>query len=260
MKISNENLTIVEPYEVIEAGGNFRLHQYRIFQYVIGEVFIKDRLEPGEFYKISLSKYAEFFGLTQTAAYPAFADAMTNGLPTMDMLESIFTEGAKATKRRRFYIYNTYTYDTDTGEIRIKLADELVFLYNRLGEEGRGYAKYMLEHTRGMKSIHSIRLFRLLNKWRLVKYIQYDLDEFRYKMGFDVDEYTRWDNLNSKVIQPALKEIHREAYLKISMEVIKTGKKITGVKFFIQSITKDRKAKAAMAREETQDIIGDSDE
>ena len=39
MQISNENLTIVEPYEVIEAGGNFRLHQYRMFQYVIGECY-----------------------------------------------------------------------------------------------------------------------------------------------------------------------------------------------------------------------------
>jgi plasmid replication initiation protein len=236
MKINNENLTIIEPYEVIEAGGNFRLHQYRLFQYIIGETFVSDKLEIGEFYKISLNNYAKFFGLTQTAAYHAFTDAMTNGLPTMDMLENIFTEGAKPTKRRRFYIYNTYTYDTDTGEIKIKLADELVILYNRLGEEGRGYAKYVLEHTRRMKSINSIRLFRLLNKWRMVRYVKYNLEEFRYKMGFTGEEYVRWDNLNSKVIQPALREIHREAYLKVSMEVIKEGRKIVGVKFYIKSV------------------------
>jgi plasmid replication initiation protein len=241
MQISNENLTIVEPYELIEAGGRFRLHQYRIFQYIIGEVFVKDKLEVGTFYKVSMEKYAEFFGITRTATYHAFSESMTNGLPTIDLPESVFTDGAKPTKRRRFYIYNTYTYDTETSEIKIKLADELVFLYNRLGEEGRGYAKYVLEHTRRMKSINSIRLFRLLNKWRLVGYIEYSLEEFRFYMGFETGEYIRWDNLNSKVIQPALKEIHREAYLIVDIETVKEGRKVTGIKFYIKSIKKDNK-------------------
>lgn len=81
MQICNENLSIIEPYELIEAGGSFRLHQYRIFQYVIGETFIKDGIKEDGVYPIDIQTYADFFGLTRTTAYHAILESIDNGIP-----------------------------------------------------------------------------------------------------------------------------------------------------------------------------------
>jgi hypothetical protein len=49
--ISHNNTCIIEPYELLNGTYSITLPQYRMFQYIIGEVYIKDKLED-TFYEV----------------------------------------------------------------------------------------------------------------------------------------------------------------------------------------------------------------
>ena len=239
LDITKHNLSIIEPYELLNGTFTITLPQYRMFQYIIGECYIKDKLEDGKFYAVSIGKYAEFFKCTHDTAYQALTTAMRKGnVPIIDLPESDFTEGAKPTKRRQFILYPAFTYDTETSTMNVRLASELVELYNRLGEEGRSYAKYVLSHTRHMDSISSIRLFRLMNKWRWSTGVYFELDELKRLLGFKTTEYTKWADFYRYVIKPGIEAIHKEAYLEIGMDIKKKGRKVVGIAFSAQTISK----------------------
>lgn len=248
MDIEKGNLTIIEPYELLNGSYAITLSQYRMFQYVIGEVFVKDKLVEGEFYEVNIGKYARYFGCSHDSAYHSLLSNLDKGnVPVIDLPENSFTEGAKASRRRKFILYNSLMYDMESSIIKLRLANELVILYNRLGEEGRYYAKYILSHTKNMKSINSIRLFRLMNKWRStndytnVGTVSFELEELKRLLGFSEGEYKNWSDFNRYVLQPSIAEIHREAFLQITMEVKKQGKKVTKLVFSVANKSKKYK-------------------
>lgn len=248
MDILDNRLTVVEPYELLDSGTIMSLTHTRMFEYIIGETFVKKKLNGEEFHSLSISSYAEYFGMSTHGAYLTLLEAMEKGnIPIIDLPESTFTEGAKASKRRQFLMYNSLIYDNSSSTIAVRLAPELIELYNRLGVEGRGYAKYILENTRYMKSILSIRLFKLMNKWFKVGYVKYTLEEFKRLMGFKDGEYSRWNDLHSKVITPAIGDIHKHTWLKVKMLPVKEGRKTIGVQFYIGG--KDRKNKVLVCVE-----------
>lgn len=246
MDIENNNLTVIEPYELLNGTYNVTLNQYRMFQYIIGETFVRDKLVEDNFYEVNISKYARYFGCSYESAYSSLLVSLEKGnVPIMVMPEKVFTDGAKETKYRKFILYNAIIFDK--GEIKVRLAPEIVQLYNRLGEEGRYYAKYILSHTRNMKSINSIRLFRLMNKWRStsehtnVGVVSFELEELKRLLGFAEGEYKNWSDFNRYVLQPSIAEIHKEAYLQVTVEVKKQGKKVTRLVFAV--VNKSKKFK-----------------
>jgi len=248
MKICNNNLTVIEPYEFLDGGYSMTLPQYRMFQYIIGETFVKDGLSKDTFYEVSINNFASYFGQSHKEAYDSLVMSLRKGnVPIIDLPEKVFTEGAKDSKRRKFILYNGIQYDTDGCLIKVRLAPELVEMYNKLGEEGRYYAKYILSHTRNMKSINSIRLFRLMNKWRStneytnVGVVSFELEELKRLLGFSEGEYKNWSDFNRYVLQPSIAEIHKEAYLQVTVEVKKQGKKVTRLVFGV--INKNKKFK-----------------
>lgn len=247
MDIENNNLTVIEPYELLNGTYSITLNQYRMFQYIIGEVFIRDRLVEDSFYEVNISKYARYFGCSYESAYSSLLVSLEKGnVPIIVMPKKLFKEGARDDETRKFMLYNAIEFDSK-GVIKVRLAPEIVQLYNKLGEEGRYYAKYILSHTRNMKSINSIRLFRLMNKWRStseytnVGVVSFELEELKRLLGFAEGEYKNWSDFNRYVLQPSIAEIHKEAYLHVTVEVKKQGKKITRLVFGV--VNKSKKFK-----------------
>ena len=82
-----------------------------------------------------------------------------------------------------------------------------------------------------LKSVYSIRLYELLSQWKSTGYRSMTLEDFRFSMDCQ-NVYTRLNNLTARVINPAIKEINAKTGLTItSLENIKRGRRITGLKF-----------------------------
>lgn len=138
----------------------------------------------------------------------------------------------------------------------------MVFIPNAIYENGRIYAKFnpdIKEHITQLKgsftqydvieysylpSIYSQRLFELLKSYEngLEKgHIDIDIVTLRQTIECQ-DILGEWKDFKKRVLVKAHKDINKNTSLKYDWEPIKTGRKITGIRFTIKKDKSKRKA------------------
>ncbi len=96
------------------------------------------------------------------------------------------------------------------------------------------YAKISLLISMRFSSKYALILYEIACDYRgLGKIPWMDLEHFRGLMGIEEGEYKRFNNLKSRVINPALKEINTKSDLLLKLEVKKEGKSISKIQFWI---------------------------
>jgi len=99
------------------------------------------------------------------------------------------------------------------------------------------YTKYALEEILKMKSVYAIRIFELLQKNTLVKYLpkngaDIDLKVAEIRRACDCEnKLLRFDNFKTKVLDVACKEINERTNYEISYTTIKVGRNIDTIRF-----------------------------
>jgi len=117
-----------------------------------------------------------------------------------------------------------------SGKISIRLSDEikpyLLELKNR-------FTRYELVYTLAMKSKYSIRLYELLKSHEYRGTAEFDL--VLLKRLIDAENYTRIDNFKNKALHIAIREINDVSDITIEYNTVKTGYRITGIIFKIET-------------------------
>ena len=94
------------------------------------------------------------------------------------------------------------------------------------------YTQYDFLEVSRLNSQHSIRLYELLKQFKKTGYKTTTLEDFRAMMCCE-EKYKILGRLKDHVIKPAIKEITEKTDIKnIRVENIKTGRKVTGLKFY----------------------------
>jgi len=98
------------------------------------------------------------------------------------------------------------------------------------------YTKINLLIQQKFSSKHALTLYELC-----LDYIdsphgfpKLSLEEFRKYMGIAPHEYPVWNNFKIWVLRPAIKEINKSSNILVKEELIKTGRKVTHIKFNIR--------------------------
>ncbi len=116
------------------------------------------------------------------------------------------------------------------GIIRIKLDEYMKPFLLHLKEH---YTQYQLIYTLKMKSKYSVRLYELILSFfynKIGTHTRYfTVDELRKLL--DAENHTRFCNLHSKVIKPAVAEINQYIDLNLTYTQIQKGKKTEGIEF-----------------------------
>ena len=94
------------------------------------------------------------------------------------------------------------------------------------------FTSYQLEQVKDLSSIYAIRLYELMMQWRSSgKTQQIPIDELRYKLGIEPDQYKQMVNFKTKVLDFAIDQINEHTDIKASYEQHKEGRSITGFTF-----------------------------
>lgn len=103
-----------------------------------------------------------------------------------------------------------------------------------LTEEMDEYTSYHLKIIFAFQSGHSQTLYRLLKQYHNTnaKKREFNLDDFRFHMDV-IDKYERFNMLQKRVIDPALKEINELSDILVEWDFKKKGKRFTGLTFYI---------------------------
>lgn len=98
------------------------------------------------------------------------------------------------------------------------------------------FTQYKLINILNMKSKYSPRIYEFLkcNEFKQQKCLEIKINDLRKLLKAE-DIYPRYYDFKIKVIQQAQKELNKLTDLKFTFEEVKTGRKVTSIKFYITS-------------------------
>lgn len=126
------------------------------------------------------------------------------------------------------------------GKVQIRLFDDLLPHLLELREK---FTTYKLAEVGSINSIYAWRLFELLKSWANAPYNpQIPLTDIYFQLETPNSYGSDFGQFRVKILEPALKSIINNTDLIVSYDLVKEGRKVVALSFFIRS-KKAEKAK-----------------
>lgn len=139
------------------------------------------------------------------------------------------------------------TTNKKSGIAHIKLDEDMVPYLFDLKQK---FTQYQLYNVLGMKSAFSVRIYELMKSYSFRHTITFELDELKkLLMVEDVKSYNRFPDFRRKVLEKAQLEINELTDINIEFEPIKTGRKVTSIKFIIEEKFKNNRKRIRTSNE-----------
>lgn len=124
-------------------------------------------------------------------------------------------------------------YEKGTGYVELTFSPYLKPYMLKLKEQ---FTQYQLANILSMKSKYSPRIYEILkcNEFKKQGYIEVEVEELR-KLLKTESIYPRYNDFKRKIIEQAQKELMKNSDISFDFEEIKTGRKVTSLKFIIKS-------------------------
>lgn len=128
---------------------------------------------------------------------------------------------------------NSARYEKGSGEVILRFSPDLKPYMLQLKEN---FTQYQLGNVLNMKSKYSPRVYELLkaNKFKKQGYIEIEITELRRLLRAE-DIYPLYGDFKRFIIKKAQKELKKVSDISFEFQEIKTGRKVTSIKFYIKS-------------------------
>ena len=214
------DLTVVKANSLIEASYRLTLDEMRLLALTIGTMNPKSDQQVFEF---SVSEFVnQFPDVNVDRAYTQIKSA----------IERISERWVKTEDERhvtKFRWVSSQTYFKKEGRFKIALTNEIMPYLTQLKGQ---FTQYQLNHISGFSSVHAIRLYELFTQYKRLGDRYISVEDLKKWLQLE-DKYDRYNNLNQRVLTPALSEINEKSDLFVEYEPIKKGRKVTGIEFSI---------------------------
>ena len=124
-------------------------------------------------------------------------------------------------------------YEKGSGMVTLKFSPDLKPYMLQLKEK---FTQYQLSNILTMKSKYSPRIYEILkcNEFKKQGYIEISVEELRKILKAE-NIYPKYNDLKRKIIEHAQKELKKLTDIYFDFEELKTGRKVTSLKFYIHS-------------------------
>ena len=239
----NKYLEAIRPDGLIEARHNLTAKENNIIDLVLNT--IKDDKEY--VYEIDIEKYNGIYNLGSANIYRDLKRA-TNEL--YDKHNKFSIRNKTTGVEIKFVWFSMLTYLDKKGKIYFEVGHTLKNMM--LDMKKRIY--YKIQYPINFKSVYSKRIYYMLKSfedtgWRIDK-----IDDLKYKLNCP-KSYENFATFREKVLEMAFKEINNLSDIKFTYEPIKTGRKVTSIKFHITQNNKIMNEIAATKEKSSQQDI-----
>jgi plasmid replication initiation protein len=229
----NKNLVVHKDNKIINASYRLSLSEIRLILCCIGQIRSDRGIDEIKSFSISSSEYSEMFGICKKAAYNEMIDAKNklfdryinidiSSLPEIVKKEIGVIDGNA--KVRWLQLEASYS----DGSIRLLFSD---VIKHYLAQLGGHYTKYELKYVANLSSAYAVRIYEFLAAEQFMsRKLEISLIDLRERLQLDA-KHDLFGNLNSRVIAPAIEQINQHSNLVVKYDSIKTGRKVTGLKF-----------------------------
>ena len=239
----NTSLEAIRPEGLIEARHELTAKENDIIDLVLNT--IKDDNEY--VYEIDIEKYKGIYNLGSSNIYRNLKKA------TNDLYEkhNNFSIKNKATgEEMKFVWFSMLTYIDKKGKIYFEIGHTLKNMLLNMKKK----IYYRIEYPINFKSLYSKRIYYMLKSfedtgWRIDK-----IDDLKHKL-YCPQTYKNFATFRKKVLDMASEEINNSSDIKFTYEQMKTGRKVTAIKFHIVSNKVKNELAVTSDRSEDTQII-----
>ena len=216
---------VVKDNALISASYYLSLTEQRLILLAIIQARAEKLTNSNEF-KVRVSSYINAYGVQDATAYEAIKKA-TETLRTRYFTFERVVDGEPEKVVSNWV--QSIAYAENSSYIKIKFTDDVMPLITQLEKH---FTSYELEQVKDLTSIYAIRLYEMMMQWRATgKTQQIPIDELRYKLGIEPDQYKQMVNFKKKVLDFAINQINEHTDIKATYEQHKEGRSITGFTF-----------------------------
>ncbi len=183
-------------------------------------------------YKFKISDFIKMLGLSTQTKYTEIPKI------TKELMKKVF-EIEEGKKIIQVAWLSSTVYEKGTGYVELEISPRLKPYMLKLGTL---FTQYKLANILSMKSKYSPRVYEILkaNEFKTQKYIEIEIDELR-KILKSEKIYPLYADFKRKIIIQSQREINQKTDISFEFEEVKTGRKVTSLKFYIKSKSKDNK-------------------
>jgi len=229
-KIPEKNMIVTQSNKLIEARYNLTIYEQRLVLIMISMVEPED--EDFKDYIIKISDFRDLLELKNKNIYSQ----------VKKILLRLRERTLLIPKRKNDFLITGWIssaeYISNEGIVKLsfdaKLKPYLLALKSN-------FTKQRLGAVIKLKGIYTIRIYGLLKQYEKLGAREFLLDDFRNILGIRNDQYTLFTNLKARTMTQAQKEFskkNKEGFyisdINFDLEVRKTGKKISHLKFIIK--------------------------
>lgn len=174
----------------------------------------------------------------------------------IDTLQSTQVKWSDSEKDYGTAIITHYEHHKRTGKIEVILYKELVKKVVEVTQNE--HFSFFKKHLYRLQNAQAIKLFPYFVSWRNRGMVEIDLVTFKRKFGCDTEGYRFFNNLRTKVLEPAINEINEKTDLTITYKLVGSNldgvrPRVTGFQFFIQ----EKKNKSELSASQPKLIFGE---
>ena len=227
--IMSPKALVVKANKLVEARQRLSIQEQRIILLLISKI----RPEDVNFlwYKFEILDLAKFLGLVKSKRI--YIDVRK---AVRKLMKRIITIDRKVRNIDLHWI-EAAEYG-DKGFIKICINQVLKpYLLNLKTQ----FTKYRISYIVHLRSTYSIRIYELLKRFEHIGAASFELDKLKYTLGVNQDEYKFYNHFKEKAILVAQKELFEKTDLAFAFEEIKSGKKVTEIRFIIKKNDPEQK-------------------
>lgn len=213
---------IVKSNYIIEASYKLSLGEQRVI-YILTSMIDKDD-EEFKPYKLTIKEFAEILGTKNKDLYSRVSQYVEL-LRERDL--TIVRE--KSVLKTKWL--SSAEYFVDEGYVELEFSPKLKPYLLMLKER---FTKLSLDQMVSFTSQYSGRIYELLKQYEKIRERIFVIEDLKVLLGIEICEYKLYADFKRKVLAKAKNEINSNSDLKIEFEEIKTGRKVTSIKFYIK--------------------------
>lgn len=215
-----KNLVTISNYFTMNS-----LYEQKIILMLASMVQLED--EEFKIYKLKIKEFIKLLGLKDQSKYAEIPKI------AKELMKQVF-EIEEGNKIIQVSWFSSVAYEKGSGVIELEFSPRLKPYMLKLNTI---FTKHKKDNILNMKSEYSSRIFELLkcNEFKKQGYIEIELDELKKITGANAKAYENYSDFKRKVILKVQKELVEKADINFNFEEIKTGRKITSIKFTIPS-------------------------
>jgi plasmid replication initiation protein len=225
-----ENNIVVQSNKLVEAHykQQYTVQEQRMVLWVISEIHKEEYflMNPHEQKKIKISaqKYAELMDIDIADVYKRTQEIGDN---LMQKVITIKTDNGW----EMFHWVDIMKYHKGTAIIEVAISSAIIPYIIDLKEK---FTVFKLENILYLNSSYAIKLYQILAQYKQIGEREIAVDEIKNMLGINEQKtYKLFAKIKVKVLEISKREINEKTDLTISYSTIKTGKKITSIKFKI---------------------------